>query len=139
MLVHWTMLQKFRTRENSEAIYESLVTFTPNMFGAVHMKAFEWHAVPIVFDGDGMQKWTELEYLRFEDTTGSEGQIVLSSNIGALKQLKYASFIQSGLLEIPNAICDLTNLDILEFQYEYLERIPLCIDRPIGQYPIADI
>ena len=48
---------------------------------------------------------------------------------GSLTEMKYLSFSSSGLPEIPSSICNLTQLLVLQIEYETkIEWIPHCID-----------
>ena len=125
MLENWFMLEKFRTRYQEGSFYEIKFVFTSSMFQSVHMKAFEWKSKEVSAFGRGIQKWSELEYLRFQDTLSLPE---LPAEFGKLTSMKYLSFIESGIPFIPESICNFGDLEVLQFENEWkIESLPHCI------------
>ena len=129
MLQHWTMLEKFRTNNPEHSFGTFSFKFTSSMFKSVHMRAFEWTFAAIDSFEIGISSWKLLEYLKFEESHGLNGNGVffLPSDFGQLQEMKYLSFIISGMKEIPSSICNLTQLSVLEIEWElYIESVPHC-------------
>eukprot|EP01083_Nonionella_stella_P106358 306793_1 len=122
MLQNWFMLEKFRTKGGKQVGVE--VTMDTSLYKARNMKAFEWSYYNIIVNQEGISNWDQLEYLKFEEVTDLQFS---SNDIGELKQLKQLSLISTGLREFPEAICDMTHLDVLQIRLNFIASVPHCI------------
>eukprot|EP01083_Nonionella_stella_P106357 306791_1 len=122
MLQNWFMLEKFRTKGGLQPGVE--ITMDTSLYKARNMKAFEWSYYNIIVNQEGISNWDQLEYLKFEEVTDLQFS---SNDIGELKQLKQLSLISTGLREFPEAICDMTHLDVLQIRLNFIASVPHCI------------
>eukprot|EP01083_Nonionella_stella_P228385 809438_1 len=95
------------------------------MYLAKHMKAFEWTTAKISCIERGISRWDQLEYFKLKDATIPFG---IPNDFGGLTSMKYLSFENNGLNTVPDSICDLTKLQVLDIQMEHeIESLPMCI------------
>ena len=73
-----------------------------------------------------------MEYFKLEETqsSGADKTSFLPEDFGGLEQMKFLSFIDNGLQQIPVSICNLTSLLAIEIEWEsYIESIPHCFEK----------
>eukprot|EP01083_Nonionella_stella_P032660 89381_1 len=122
MLTHWFQLEKFRTEGKADHLSTKI---TKQMFAAKHMKAFEWTIAPITCIEKGISGWKELEYFKLQEVTLPFG---IPNDFEGLAAMKYLAFHHNGLNTLPDSICSLTNLEVLDIQMELnIKSIPKCI------------
>eukprot|EP01083_Nonionella_stella_P194517 717417_1 len=127
MLQTWFMLEKFRTYEVSDNSWEVQITLDPSMFKAKNMKAFEWRYCNIVLNQHGISNWKQIQYLKFESI---KALAFTADDIGQLNHLKQLSLFETGVRQFSEQICNMTNLEILQFRWNiHLEvtSVPHCI------------
>eukprot|EP01083_Nonionella_stella_P016088 44970_1 len=127
MLTHWYQLEKFRTLGQEEQAVRTAIT--KSMFVAKHMKAFEWEIAKINCIERGISGWTHLEYFKLKDTLVYQ----IPDDFKGLNAMKYVSFEGNALQTIPDSICTLANLQMLEIYLEFnVKSIPKCISNLIN-------
>eukprot|EP01083_Nonionella_stella_P243035 847222_1 len=125
MLSNWIMLEKFRTNnvEEGRTFKEKFRFPTTSLY---KMKAFEWTTLGIESLQSEVSTWTDLEYLQFKNTPGSLAN--LAYDFEELRNMKYLSFIDSGLQEFPFAICNMSRLEVVQMEFEgWITSIPHCV------------
>eukprot|EP01083_Nonionella_stella_P303474 1050693_1 len=123
---NWYMLEKFSTQGSENDISSTdLYTFgSNNMYNKRKMKVFSWISIPVQGMDEGISAWSELEYFHIENTNNIHS---LPSDFVNLRSLKYFRSTLGGLVGFPKQLCALTELRVLQIDWDVIESVPHCV------------